>query len=60
MGICAILTQRWDDGQEYIISANSRSLNIHERQYSAFEGEAIAATWALLLFRHYVAYENSP
>ena len=53
-GIAAALTQEDDKGQEYMIAAISRSLNVHERVYSPYQGELLAAVWAVKSFHLYL------
>ena len=43
-----------DQGREVIVACISRSLNKHEANYSSFEGEMLAAVWAVKTFRPYV------
>jgi hypothetical protein len=42
----AALGQTEDDGSECIVACIGRSLNIHEKNYSSYEGEMLAAVWA--------------
>ena len=53
-GIGAVLGQLNEDGQEYIVACISRSLNKHEANYSSYEGEMLAAVWAIKTFRPYL------
>ena len=53
-GIGAVLSQKDDDGQEYICMAISRSLNAAEAKYSSWQGEMLAAVWSIKHFRHYL------
>jgi len=53
-GISAVLSQRGDDGQEYMVAAISRSLNVHERVYSPYQGELLAVIWAVKSFHLYL------
>ena len=50
----AVLSQLDDDGREHPIHYASRSLNDAERNYSAFEREALGVIFALKKFRHYL------
>ena len=43
-----------DQGREVIVACISRSLNKHEANYSSFEGEMLAAVWAVKTFGPYV------
>ena len=54
VGIAAVLTQQDDDGHEYMIAAISRSLSVHERIYSPYQGELLAAVWAIRAFHLYL------
>ena len=53
-GIGAVLAQLDESGQEYMVACLSRSLNTHEANYHAYEGELLAAVWAIRSFRHYL------
>jgi hypothetical protein len=53
-GIGAILGQEDDDGNEYMVACASRSLNEHERRYTPWKGELLAAVWGMKTFRHYL------
>jgi hypothetical protein len=46
-GVGAVLGQIEDLGREVIVAGTSRSLNKHEANYSSFEGEMLAAVWAV-------------
>jgi hypothetical protein len=48
--IGAVLTQMDDDGKEFVIVYASRSNNNAEAQYSLYEGEYLAAIWAIVHF----------
>ena len=54
VGIAAVLAQKDDQGDEYIVACLSRSLNVHERNYSSYEGEMLAAVWGVKAFRQYL------
>jgi hypothetical protein len=54
LGIGAVLTQMDDDGKEFMIAYSSRSNNNTEAQYSSYEGEYLAAIWAIAHFRCYL------
>jgi hypothetical protein len=49
-----MLTQMDDDGKEFVIAYTSWSNNNVEAQYSSYEGEYLAATWAIAHFRCYL------
>ncbi len=49
-----MLTQQDDDGTEYMVAAISRSLNVHERVYSPYQGELLAVVWAVRTFHLYL------
>ena len=53
-GIGAVLNQRDDQGGEYMVACLSRSLNPHEKRYSAWKGETLAAVWGVKSFRPYL------
>ena len=50
-GIGAVLGQKDDEGQEYMVACVSRSLNKHERNYASYEGEMLAVVWAVKTLR---------
>jgi hypothetical protein len=54
LGIGTVLTQMDDDGKEFMIAYVSRSNNNAEAQYSSYEGECLAAIWAIVHFRCYL------
>jgi hypothetical protein len=54
IAIGAILAQQHDDGKEHVVAYWSRSLNSAELNYSASEGEAMAALKAIQHFRQYL------
>jgi hypothetical protein len=43
-----------DDGKEFVIAYASRSNNNAEAQYNSYEGECLAAIWAIAHFRCYM------
>ena len=53
-GIGAVLSQQDSEGVEYMVAAISRSLNLHEANYSAYEGEMLAPVWACKTLRCYL------
>ncbi len=53
-GIGAVLAQVGEDGREYMVACISRSLNSAERNYSSYEGELLAAVWAIKSLRMYL------
>jgi hypothetical protein len=46
-GIGAVLAQLDDEGNEYMVACASRSLNVHERNYTPWKGEMLAVVWGL-------------
>ncbi len=52
--IGAVLGQIDDEGREYMIVCISRSLNVHERNYSSPQGEMLASVWAVKTFHTYL------
>lgn len=54
LGIGGVLGQLDDAGKEYIVACVSRSCNEHERRYTPWKGEALAATWVLAQFKPYL------
>ena len=53
-GLGAVLAQRDPDKKEYVIAYASRSNNRTERNYSSYQGECLAAVWAVQTFRVYL------
>jgi hypothetical protein len=53
-GISGVLGQKDEEGNEFMVACISRSLNKHERNYSSYEGEMLAAVWAIKTFRPYL------
>jgi len=53
-GLGAVLGQLDDEGREYMVACASRSLNVHERNYTPWKGEMLAAVWGVKLFRVYL------
>ena len=58
VGIGAVLSQFDDDGTERMVAAVSRSLTVHERIYSPYQGELLAVVWAIKTF--YLYLHGSP
>ena len=54
VGLGAILTQKQEDGTVRPIAYASRTLQSHEKRYSATELEALGIVWAVKHFRHYL------
>ena len=54
LGLGAVLTQKDDNGKEYVIAYASRSNNDAEAKYSSYEGECLAVVWAMAHFRPYL------
>ena len=53
-GLGAVLGQIDDEGREYMVACISRTLNKHERNYSSYKGECLAAVWACRTLRPYI------
>ena len=49
-----MLTQKDDEGHEFVVAYASRSNNSAEAKYSSYEGECLAAVWAVAHFRCYL------
>ena len=54
VGIAAVLTQHDAEGHEYMVACISRSLNVHKRVYSPYQGELLAVVWAIKAFHLYL------
>jgi len=54
VGLGAILTQKQEDGTVQPIAYASRTLQSHERRYSATELEALGIVWPVKHYRHYL------
>jgi hypothetical protein len=54
VGLGAVLVQRDDQGQEYVIAYASRINNRTERNYPSYTGECLAAVWGVSHFRVYL------
>jgi hypothetical protein len=59
-GIGAVLGQVDADGREYMVACASRSLNQHEKRYTPWKGELLAAVWGIKVFRHYLHGAKEP
>ena len=53
-GIGAVLSQQPEQAGEYVVAFASRSNNRAESNHSSYEGECLAAVWAITHFRHYL------
>jgi hypothetical protein len=53
-GVAAVLNQRNENGNEYMVAAVSRSLNEHEKRYEVWKGEALAAVYGVRMMRSYI------
>ena len=60
LGLGAVLAQRHPDGVEYMVACISRSLNSAEGNYSSYDGELLAAVWAIKTFRPYLHATRTP
>ena len=54
VGLGAVLSQTHEHGREYMVACCSRSLNKHERNYSSYKGECLAAVWGCKIYRHFL------
>ena len=54
IAIGAILSQKDDNGREYVIGYGSKKLTPAQRKWDTREQEAFAAIWGCEFFRHYV------
>jgi hypothetical protein len=54
VGLGAVLTQKDEEGKEYVVAYASRSNNSAEYNYSSCEGEALAAVWTIVHIRPYL------
>jgi hypothetical protein len=50
----AVLTQFDDDGKQFVVAFASRSNNVAESKFGSYEGECLAAVWAVAHFRCYL------
>jgi hypothetical protein len=50
----AVLVQRDDQSREYVVAYASRSCNRAEQNYCSYQGECLAAAWAVEHFRVYL------
>ena len=56
--IGAVVTQKDDDGKEYVIAYASQSNSDAKTNYSSYEGECLAVVWAMAHFRPYLYGQN--
>ena len=54
LGLGAVLTQKDDFGQGYVVAYVSRNNNTAEAKYSSYEGQTLAVVWAIAHFRPYL------
>ncbi len=54
LGLGTVLTQCDDERKEFVVAYASRSNNATESRYSSYEGECLAAVWAIAHFRCYL------
>jgi hypothetical protein len=54
VGLGAVLVQRDDQGREYVVAYASCSCNRVEQNYCSYQGECLAAVWAVEHFRVYL------
>jgi len=54
LGLGAVLTQCDDEGKEFVVAYVNRSNNAAKSRYSSYEGECLAAVWAVAHFRCYL------
>ena len=54
LGLGAVLTQKDDFDWKYVVAYASRNNNTAEANYLSYEGEALAAVWAIAHFRPYL------
>ena len=50
LGLGDVLTQKDDNGKEYVIAYTSRSNSDAKAKYSFYEGECLAVVWAVAHF----------
>jgi hypothetical protein len=54
LGLGAVVTHKDDFGREYVVAYATRNNNTAEANYSSYEGETLAAVWAIAHFWPYI------
>jgi hypothetical protein len=60
LGLGCVLGQVDDKGQVYMVACQSRSLNEHEKRYTPWKGELLAAVWGMRVMRAYLHGAKHP
>jgi len=58
LGLGAVLAQKDENKQDYVIAYASKGLTGSQPNYSATDLELLAVVWAINHFRHYLAYQH--